>query len=115
MFGSEPLAGAREARLNFVGDEEDAVLAANILEKLEVIAGRNNEAAFAENGLGDYGGDGFGCHGALEGVFEMMREFRRCCAGWIAIGIGKRNAVDVARERLEACFVRMSLASERHC
>ena len=57
VFGSEPFAGARKARLDFVGDEEDAVLTANGLEKLEVVAWRNDEAAFAENGFDDHGGD----------------------------------------------------------
>ena len=46
-----------KARLDFVGDEEDAVLTANGLEKLEVVAWRNDEAAFAENGFDDHGGD----------------------------------------------------------
>src|ERR1700745_109722 len=45
MFGGEPFAGAGEAGLHFVSDEEDAVLAADILQELEVIARRNDEAA----------------------------------------------------------------------
>src|SRR5580693_9168077 len=113
MFGSKPFAGAREARLNFVGNKENAVFAADILEQLEVIAGRNDEAAFAENGLGNNCGDGLRRDGAFEGVFEMVREFRGRCSGGIAIWIREGNAVDVAREGLEACFVRMRLAGER--
>src|SRR5260370_25921888 len=114
MLGSKPFAGARESGLHFVRNEKDAVLAANILEKLEVIARRNDEAAFSENRLGDYGGDGFGCNGAFERVFEMMCKVGGRCAGWTAIWICKRNAVDVARKRLETSFVRMRLAGERH-
>src|SRR5208282_371626 len=114
MLGSKPFAGAREAGLDFVGNEENAVLAANILEKLEVIVRRNNEAAFAENGFDDQGSDGFRRNGALERVFEMMREFRGRRPGSIAIWIGKGNAVDIAGERLKARFIRMRFAGQRH-
>src|SRR6266550_2287280 len=72
MFGSEPFAGAGEAGLHFVGDEENAVLATDALQQLEIAGRRNDEAAFAENGLGDHGGDGFGSHRTLESVFEVM-------------------------------------------
>src|SRR5713226_4395625 len=74
MFGGEPFAGAGEAGLDFVGDEEDAVLAADVLQQLEIAGRGNDEAAFAENGFGDDGGDGFSSHGAFESVLEMMRE-----------------------------------------
>jgi hypothetical protein len=53
MFRSEPLAGARETGLHFVGNEENAVLAANVLEQPEIIARRNNKAAFPKNRLDD--------------------------------------------------------------
>src|SRR6266478_10035060 len=74
MFGGKPFAGAGEAGLHFVGDEENAVLAADILQQLEIIARGDDEAAFAENGFGDDGGDGFGSNGTLEGVFEVVRK-----------------------------------------
>src|SRR5580692_745515 len=114
MLGSEPFAGACESRLHFVRNEEDAVLAANILEKLEVIAWGNDETAFAENGFDDQSGNGFRGDGALEGVFEMMRKFSSGGARRIAIRVCKRNAVDIASKRLKACFVRMRLAGQRH-
>jgi len=50
MFGGEPFTGAGEAGLHFVGDEENAVLAADILQELEIIVRRNDEAAFARTG-----------------------------------------------------------------
>src|SRR5690242_8720751 len=74
MFGGKPLAGAGEAGLHFVGDKENALLAANVLQQLEVIARRNNEAAFAKDGFGDHGGDGFGSDNTLERVFQVVRE-----------------------------------------
>src|SRR5258708_6025135 len=114
VLGGEPFAGAGEAGLHFVGDEEDAVLAADILQQLEVVARGNDEATFAENGFGDHGGDGFGSDGALEGVFEMMREGFGGGSLFAAVGIGERNTVDVAGERLEAGFIGMRLAGQRH-
>src|SRR5258708_32620906 len=112
MFGGEPFAGAGEAGLHFVGDEENAVLAADILQELEIIVRGDDEAAFAKNRFGDDGSDGFGSDGTLEGIFEMMREGFRGGAFFAAIGIGERNAVNVAGERLEAGFIRMRLAGE---
>src|SRR5882724_9056271 len=100
MFGSKPFAGAGEAGLHFVGDEENAVLAANVLQKLEIGARGNDEAAFAENGLGNDGGNGFRSNGTLEGVFEMLGEGFGGGAFFGAVRIGERNAVDVAGEGL---------------
>jgi len=114
MFGGEPFTGAGEAGLHFVGDEENAVLAADILQELEIIARRNDEAAFAKDGLGNHRGNGFGGYGALEGIFEMMREGFGGSAFFSAIRISERNAVDVAGERFEAGFIGMRLAGQRH-
>ena len=114
MFGGKPFAGAGEARLHFVGDKENAVLPADILQQLEVVARRNDKTAFTEDGLGDHGGDGFGSYGTLEGIFEMMSESFRGGTLFAAVGIGKRNAVDFAGERLEPGFIRMRFAGERH-
>ena len=63
-----------KAGLDFVRNEEDAVLAADILQKLEIVAGRNDEATFAVDRLDDQGSDGFRRDGAFERVFEMMRK-----------------------------------------
>ena len=90
------------------------MLAADILEEPKVIARWDDEAAFAENGLGDDGGDRFRSNGTLERVFEVMREGFRCGAFFAAVRIGEGNAVDVAGKRLEAGFLRMGLAGERH-
>src|SRR6266478_1297675 len=114
MFGGEPFAGAGETGLHFVGDEENAVLAADILQELEIIARGNDEAAFAENGFGDYGGDGFRSDGTLEGVFEIMGEGFGGGAFFGAVGIGEGNPIDVAGEGLEAGFIRMRFTGQRH-
>src|SRR6266851_5155342 len=87
MFGGEPFASAGEAGLHFVGDEEDAVLAADSLQQLEIIARGNDEAAFTENGFGDHGGDGFGRDGTVEGVFETDN------GGALSVGAGDFDGV----------------------
>ena len=58
-LAGEQRAGASEARLHFVGDEEDAVLVAEIDQHFEVVRRRSDESAFAEHRLGDHGGDFF--------------------------------------------------------
>src|SRR5258708_14727946 len=114
MFRGEPFAGACKTGLHFVSDEENAVFAACVLQQLEIITRGNNEAAFAENRFSDDGSDGFGGDGTLEGVFEIMRESFRCGTFFGAVGIGKRNAVNVAGKRLAAGFIGMRLAGKRH-
>src|SRR5271168_378554 len=114
MFGGKPFSGAREAGLDFVGDKKDAVLAADILQKLEIVARWNDEATFALNWFDNQGRYGFRRDGTLERVFEMMRKVGGTRARWIAIRIGEGNAINVAGERLKAGFVRMCLAGERH-
>src|SRR2546423_2404127 len=44
----------------------------------------------------------------------MMREGRRRRSGFAAIRIGVGNAVDIAGEGLETCFVRMRFAGQGH-
>src|SRR5437667_3430702 len=112
MFGSKPFAGAGEAGLHFVGDKENAVLAANVLQQPEVVARRNDEAAFAEDRFGDHGGDGFGSDGTFEGVFKMLRESFGGGAFFAAIRISERDAVDVAGKGLEAGLIRMRFAGQ---
>ncbi len=51
------LAGAAEAGLDFVGNEQDAVLVENLLHFFEVIRRRHDDPAFAHHRLGDEGGD----------------------------------------------------------
>ncbi len=73
MLAGEHRAGAAEAGLDFVGDEEDAVFVAEVDEHFEVVGRRCDEAAFAHHWLGDYRRDFFVCDYALESVFEMAR------------------------------------------
>src|ERR1700680_4622883 len=114
MFAGKPFSSTRKAGLYFIGNEENPVLAANFLEKREVIFWRHDKPAFAQNRFGDDRSDGFRCYAALKCIFKMMRECLRGRAIPTAIGIGKGNAIHVADEWLEPCLIRMRFACERH-
>jgi len=57
VLDREHLACAPEAALDFVGDEEDALLVEELLDALEVAVRRDDDAAFAHDRLGDEGAD----------------------------------------------------------
>jgi hypothetical protein len=101
VLDREHLAGAGEAGLHFVGDEQNAVFAADLRHGGEPSRRRHDEAALALHRLHDQGGHRFSRHYALESIFKVR--------GGLAI----RHAVNVARERLEAGLVRMCLAGQR--
>src|SRR6267142_6047140 len=114
MFAGEPFSSARETGLHFIGNEENSMLAANFLQQGEIIFWRDYEAAFAQDWFGDDRGHRLRRNAALECVFEVMREGFRGGAFFSAIGICKRDAIDIAGEGLKAGFVGMRFAGERH-
>src|ERR1700719_1009599 len=71
-------AAAHDARLHFIGDENDAVFAADLLNDAEKFFGRSDEAAFAKNGLDDHRCNRIRGHKPFESVFK------RVCAGHFA-------------------------------
>ncbi len=73
MFDGKELSGAANSCLHFIGDEHDAMLAANFLEDAKKLRRWNYKSTFAENGLDDYGGDGFGGD-------QRLKAFSRACA-----------------------------------
>ncbi len=113
----EQRAGASESGLDFVRNEEDAVLVAELNQHLEIIRRRRDESAFSEHRLGNHGRDFFVRHDALERVFEMARAVkiarRILQVVGAAIAVGKRDAIDLAGKRRESSFIRMRLAGER--
>ena len=119
-FAGEERAGASEAGLHFIGDEENAVLVAEIDEHFEIVRRRSDESAFTQDRFGNDRGDFFIGDDALESIFEMARAVE--IAGGIfqvvraAITVGERDAVNLAGERRETGLIRMRLAgeSERH-
>src|SRR5205823_826188 len=96
-----PIAAERASRLSF-----------SIVSITASAAGPDR--GFAENLLGEERCDGLGRNGGLEGVSEMPRKIFGGCSCGVAIRISVRNAIDVAGKRLEAGFVRMRFAGERH-
>src|SRR5580704_10427888 len=86
--------GAGEAGLDFVGDEEDAVLVEDFLYLFEIVWRRTDDAAFAHDWFGDEGGyiagggeadyvvDGFGALvSAFFGVVAPLRTVGVGCGG----------------------------------
>src|SRR5580704_6142103 len=57
MLVGKHLPGASKAGLDFVGDEQNAVLIEDLLDLFEVIRWRHDDAAFAHHRLGNEGGD----------------------------------------------------------
>src|SRR6185312_7354511 len=72
VLDGPPLAGAACSRLNFVHDEEDAVLVADATNLLEEVGGSDDIAALALDGFEDDGGDLLGWEDGLEEfVFDV--------------------------------------------
>src|SRR5262249_8668053 len=69
MFNGEVLSSAGNTGLDFVGDEQDPVLAADFADDGVELQWGRHEAAFAEDRLSDYGGDRFGSYHAFESIF----------------------------------------------
>src|SRR5208283_4245275 len=53
VLDGEHFAGAAEAGLHFIADEEDAVAVENLFYLAEVVGRRNDNASLAHHGLGD--------------------------------------------------------------
>src|SRR5260370_2440463 len=114
MFAGEPLPGAAKSGLHLIRNKQDAVLAASLLQNLEIISRRHNKAAFAQNRFGNDRGHRFRRDLALECIFKMISEARCVCAALRTVRVREGNAVNVAGKRLKSSLVRMRLAGERH-
>src|SRR5882724_6648988 len=118
LLACEHGSGARDARLDFVGNKEDAVLAADHGQSLEEPWRRGHEASLTENRLRDHSCDRFRGDNALENIFQSAGAAE--LAGGIlqsiraAIAVRISNPVDIAHERLEAGLIGMRLAGQRH-
>ena len=105
--------------MDFVGDEDDAVLVANGTQFAKELRRRNHEATFAQDWFDDDGGDGFRSDVAAEEFVEGLRAAIDFALGVglairAAVTVGVRYAVNLAGEGLEAGFIRMCLAGERN-
>src|SRR5258708_31750336 len=112
MLRSKPFSGAADSGLDFIGDENNAVLAADVVENAEVVPRRHDKTTFAKHGLRNHRRDRLGSDNPFEGIFQLMRETLGGCAFPSAIGVGKRNPVYFARKRRKTVFLRMGLAPQ---
>lgn len=71
VLDGPPLAGAADAGLDLVGDEEDSVLVADAADLLEEVGRSDDVAAFALDGFEDDGGDLFGGRMVLKSLSSM--------------------------------------------
>ncbi len=93
MMEGEPFAGAAEAALDFIEDEERAGGAAEALGFAQVIAGEDF-ARFPLDGFDDEGGGVFGGEGALEGGEVVEGDFERAGDGVAEFFAEEVGAVD---------------------
>src|SRR5882762_11556112 len=110
MLRSEPFSGAADSGLDFIGDENNAVLAADVVKDAEVVPGWHDKSAFAKHRLRNHRRDRLGRDNPFEGIFQMMRKSFGGGALLSAVGLGKWNPVNFARERCKPGFIRMRLA-----
>jgi hypothetical protein len=78
-----------KAGLDFVGDKEDAVLVEDLLDFTEIVERRNDDSAFAHDGLGDESGD-IASGGEADDVFDASRTLPPAFLG--IVGPGERYA-----------------------
>ena len=102
VLDAEHLARAREARLDFVDDQQRAVLREDFLDPLEIAFRRHDDARVALDGLGDErarmaGGRGF--HEVFDGVRAGEVAGVRLFAERAAIAVRVRREMDAADRR----------------
>src|SRR5690606_3588351 len=73
LLEAEPFAESAEAADDLVDDEQDAVLAADLLHAPPIALRRNDHAARALHRLADEGADVFRTHGA-NAVLDLLRD-----------------------------------------
>ena len=98
VISGPPFACAAHAALHFVGDQENAVLAAQRLKLTQKFCGRGQVAAFALNGLDDDAGDVF----RRDDFVEQFALDERAAFGAVAAGGGAvRTAIRIGIRRVE--------------
>jgi len=107
----EQLARARKARLHFIGDQQNAVLVAQLAQRAHELGGRRIEAAFALHRLEDDRRDALWIDVGLE---QMLDRLQRVGCRHAVQRIRERRVENVGRERTEVQLVRRDLARQRH-
>ena len=103
-------AGAPEARLHLVGDEDDPVPVAERAKALDVRARSRNEATLAELRLEDDRRDVLRRDVRLEDALERCERLEGVGA---AVRVRVGSPVDLGRERPHSCLVRVELRGQR--
>ena len=111
MFEREHLAGAAEAGLDFIDDQQDGVLVAELAQRLHEGHRSHVEAALALHQFDDDGGDALRVDIGLEQVLQALERIIDADAMQID---RERCVVHVGRQRAEVELVRRDLAGERH-
>ncbi|EAU67297.1 hypothetical protein STIAU_4929 [Stigmatella aurantiaca DW4/3-1] len=106
----EPLPRAREAGLHLIGNEQDAVLVAQLSQAPHQLGGRHVEAALSLHRLDEDGRHPLGLDVRLE---EVLKRPERVLHADAVQGDRKGHMVDLRRKRPEACLVRHHLSGER--
>ena len=109
VLDREDPAGAPEAGLDLVDDEDDPVLVADPAHALAELGRRDDEAAFALYRLDHDRGDVLG--GDLRDERALERR-ERVCGARAAVLVRERHAVDLGRERPEPRLVRVGLRGQ---
>src|SRR5258708_13404265 len=95
MLRSEPFSGAADPGLNFIDDENNAVLAADVVKDAEVVLRGHDKSAFAKHRLGNHRRDRLGRDNPFEGIFQMMRESFGGGSPFPQVGLGQWKPVNV--------------------
>ena len=113
VLAGEPRAGATEAGLDLVGDEDDAVLRGVVAQCLEEAGRGDDEPALTLDGLDQDGRDA--------AATDLLLHFRDRPGGHLEAavravveGVGHWHAVDLGRERTEVVLVGHRLGREGH-
>ena len=115
MLDGEELAGAAEARLHLVHEEEDSVVVQDLLDLLEVAWRWRHDPALAHDGFRDEGGDVVGGI-ELDGPFQILRTVeiaaRKGLVVRAAVAVG-RGVIGATREIGAATALAAAVAGDR--
>ena len=117
VFGGEVLAGTAVAALDFVSDEQDAVLVADLAHGLDPLDRGGDEAAFALERLDEQTGDFIGRNALVEHLLQAVHivgdGLRLGVALRRAIQVRVRSTGDIRRERAHTLGIGL-LRGESH-
>ena len=111
MLHGKPFARAPEARLDFIGNQHNAMLVAKLAQPHHQFLGRNIKSAFALHRLDDDGGNARGLHIAFEQHLDGVNGILNADA---LVLDRKRHMPDAAGHRAETRLVGQDFSGQRH-